>query len=100
MERVGIGNRFYSGTQVRKLLNLRSTLFSVTIENDVVFFHTLGYGHRVGMSQFGANTMAKEGKTCKEILEYYYTGTELTQISDLETNAQEDLDEIFSISEK
>lgn len=100
VERVGIGNRFYSGTQVRKLLNLRSTLFSVTIENDVVFFHTLGYGHRVGMSQFGANTMAKEGKTCKEILEYYYTGTELTQISDLETNAQEDIDEIFSISEK
>ncbi|MGM9604849.1 MAG: stage II sporulation protein D [Faecousia sp.] len=80
---VGIGNRTFSGTELRKALNLRSTLFSVSIENDVVFFHTKGYGHRVGMSQFGADAMALEGKTYEEILQYYYTGTELKKIIDL-----------------
>lgn len=79
---VRIGNRTFSGTQVRRLLNLRSTRFSVSIEHDVVFFHTLGYGHRVGMSQYGANAMAQQGKTFEEILKYYYTGTDLTQIGE------------------
>lgn len=81
---VGIGSRTFSGTTVRDALNLRSTLFTVSIENDVIFFHTKGYGHRVGMSQLGADVMALEGKTFEEILCYYYTGTELTKISELE----------------
>lgn len=81
---VGVGNRRFSGTELRQALNLRSTLFSVTIENDVVFFHTRGYGHRVGMSQFGADAMAMEGKTYEEILKYYYTGIELKKIMELE----------------
>lgn len=84
---VGIGNRTFSGTELRKALNLRSTLFSVTIENDVVFFHTKGYGHRVGMSQYGADAMALEGKTYEEILQYYYTGIELKKITELEEDA-------------
>lgn len=81
---VGIGNRTFSGTELRKTLGLRSTRFSVTIENDVVFFHTRGYGHRVGMSQYGADAMALEGRTYKEILQYYYSGIELKAISELE----------------
>lgn len=80
---VGIGNRVFSGTAIREALNLRSTIFTVSIENDVVVFHTIGYGHRVGMSQLGADAMALEGKTYDEILCYYYTGTELTPISAL-----------------
>ena len=83
---VGIGNRVFTGITLRKLLCLRSTAFSVTMENDVVFFHTRGYGHRVGMSQYGANAMAKAGKTWEEILQYYYTGTDLVSISELEEN--------------
>lgn len=78
--RVGIGNRFFSGTELRKALNLRSTLFSITTEHGVVFFHTRGHGHRVGMSQYGAEAMALEGKTFQEILQYYYSGTELKTI--------------------
>ena len=85
---VGIGNRTFSGTDLRKALDLRSTRFSVTIENDVVFFHTVGYGHRVGMSQYGADAMALEGKTYEEILQYYYTGTELKTIPELEEENQ------------
>lgn len=85
---VGIGNRTFSGTDLRKALDLRSTRFSVTIENDVVFFHTVGYGHRVGMSQYGADAMALEGKTYEVILQYYYTGTELKSIPELEEENQ------------
>lgn len=83
VESVGIGNRTFSGITVRKLLNLRSTVFTVTIENDVVFFHTKGYGHRVGMSQYGADAMAKAGSTWEEILDYYYSGAELISISEM-----------------
>ena len=81
---MGIGNRTFSGTELRKALDLRSTCFFVSIENGVVFFHTRGYGHRVGMSQYGADAMALEGKTYAEILKYYYTGIELKKIPELE----------------
>ena len=81
---MGIGDQSFSGTALRKLLNLRSTAFSVTIKDDVVSFQTRGYGHRVGMSQYGANAMAQEGKTWEEILQYYYAGTKLVSISQME----------------
>ena len=77
---VKIGGRSFSGTELRELLGLRSTVFSITIENDVVFFQTKGYGHRVGMSQYGAEVMAVEGKSWEEILKYYYTGVTLETI--------------------
>lgn len=83
VESVVIGGRKFTGTELRKKLELRSTLFYVTQEHGVVFFHTKGFGHRVGMSQFGADAMAVDGKTCEEILAYYYTGTKLEKISDL-----------------
>lgn len=86
VESVAIGNRTFSGTEIRKLLKLRSTAFSVTIENGVIFFHTKGYGHRVGMSQYGANAMAKLGGTWEEILNYYYSGARVTSISEMEGN--------------
>ena len=81
--KVKIGGRSFSGTELRELLGLRSTVFSVTIKNDVVFFNTKGYGHRVGMSQYGAEAMAVEGKNWEEILKYYYTGVTLEKISQL-----------------
>lgn len=83
VESVVIGDRKFTGTELRKKLELRSTLFYVTQEHGVIFFHTKGFGHRVGMSQFGADTLAVAGKTCEEILTYYYTGTKLEKISDL-----------------
>ena len=82
--RVKVGERSFSGTELRELLNLRSTVFTVTVENDVVFFHTKGYGHRVGMSQYGAEAMAVEGKSWEEILRYYYTGVSLERIDQLQ----------------
>ena len=79
---VVVGNRKYTGTELRQLLKLDSTVFSVSIQNDVVSFHTKGQGHRVGMSQYGAEAMAAQGSSWEEILEYYYSGVTLEKISD------------------
>lgn len=70
------GKRFL-GTQVRQILGLRSTAFQITHTGNQVRIETAGYGHRVGMSQYGANAMAEAGKGWKEILEHYYPGTEI-----------------------
>lgn len=72
----------YRGTTLRALLQLRSTDFIATVQNGQIIFQTKGYGHRVGLSQYGANAMAKAGKNYREILGYYYTGTEIVQYTD------------------
>lgn len=77
---IEIGGIEYTGTQLRNLLGLRSTMFDVVITEDSILFYTRGFGHRVGMSQYGADAMAANGSTYKEILAYYYQGTELTDI--------------------
>lgn len=72
-----IGGCVLSGTELRSIFNLRSTMFSLSFDGDNVTFSVTGYGHGVGMSQYGANAMAKEGKSYKEILSHYYSGTTL-----------------------
>lgn len=72
----------YRGTTLRTLLDLRSTAFAVSVHNGQITFQTKGFGHRVGMSQYGANAMAKTGKNYREILTYYYTGVEIVQYID------------------
>lgn len=67
-----INNKTFSGTEVRSLLSLRSTDFLIDIGEENVEITTKGYGHGVGMSQYGANGMAKEGYDYKEILMHYY----------------------------
>lgn len=75
-----ICGKTYTGTQLRSHLGLRSTAFTVDISGDVVTFTTRGYGHRVGMSQYGADAMAVQGRTYREILVHYYPGTEIKDI--------------------
>lgn len=77
-----IAGESYTGTQLRKLLSLRSTAFTVETSGDSITIHTRGYGHRVGMSQYGADAMAANGSTYPQILAYYYQGTELTSCAD------------------
>ena len=67
----------YSGTSLRKALGLRSTAFTVSVGKDTITITTRGYGHRVGMSQYGADAMAVQGRTFEEILAHYYQGTTL-----------------------
>ena len=77
VERLCIGGISFKGTQVRSLLGLRSTAFTVTAREDALRFDTRGFGHRVGMSQYGADAMARRGSTWQEILAHYYQGTSL-----------------------
>ena len=77
-----IGGVFYRGTTLRALLGLPSTRFSITVDETQILVETLGYGHRVGMSQYGAEAMAQNGSTYSQILAHYYTGTQLQTITD------------------
>lgn len=80
IETIMINNKTYKGTQVRKLLNLKSTDFEIEIQNNKLEITTKGYGHGVGMSQYGANEMAKLGYSYDDILKYYYKNTEINNI--------------------
>lgn len=69
-----------SGSEIRNALELRSCNFEINFSENVFTFTVKGYGHGVGMSQNGANAMAKQGKTYQEILLHYYPGTTLQKI--------------------
>ncbi|MEW6227243.1 MAG: stage II sporulation protein D [Bacillota bacterium] len=77
VKEVKIGDKVVSGYSLRSILGLRSTKFTYQVAGDKVYFTTTGFGHGVGMSQYGAQAMAQAGKTCTEILKHYYTGTEV-----------------------
>lgn len=77
VDKVRIGNTVFDGKQVREKLGLRSNLFSIRQSEAGLEFITTGYGHGVGLCQYGANGMAKEGKTYKDILTYYYQGVSI-----------------------
>ena len=72
------------GTAVRQRLGLRSTAFVITAVGNSVTVTTKGFGHRVGMSQYGAEAMAVSGSDYRQILSYYYKGTVLEKISETE----------------
>lgn len=72
---VQMGNQTFTGEELRYALNLPSSSFSVKAKSNAITFTTKGAGHGVGLSQFGANEMAKEGNNYEAILTYYYTGT-------------------------
>lgn len=74
---VVIGGVKFSGTELRELFSLRSTAFKLKHADGAFTFTVTGYGHGVGMSQYGAQTMAKNGADYKEILSHYYPGTVL-----------------------
>lgn len=75
-----IGGKTYTGAQLRQILQLRSSSFTVTALSDCVLITTRGYGHRVGMSQYGAEAMAQSGSGWKDILEHYYQGVSIEEL--------------------
>lgn len=81
VDKVRIGNTVLSGPAVREKLELRSNNFSIRSTESGIEFITTGYGHGVGLCQYGANGMAKEGKTYKDILTYYYSGVTIEKAS-------------------
>ena len=77
---IKLGNLNLSGVEVRSILGLKSANFEVEINEDKVKFSVKGYGHGVGMSQTGANTLAKQGYTAEEIIKHFYTGVEISNL--------------------
>lgn len=80
VKEIKIGNYIVKGTEFRTLFNLNSTNFKFDFKKDVVKINCIGYGHGVGMSQWGANIMAKSGSTYDEILKHYYNGVEIQEM--------------------
>ncbi len=78
---VAICGETFSGTEIREKLDLRSTAFVISAVGENVTITTKGFGHRVGLSQYGAEAMAVQGKTYQEILLHYYQGAELSVVS-------------------
>lgn len=81
VKNITINKKVFKGTKIRSIFGLKSTSFTINIKNDVVTFNVNGYGHGVGMSQYGANGMAKEGYNYKEILKYYYQNSDIKKIN-------------------
>lgn len=77
---LNINGQEFTGIAIRKILNLRSTDFYISVNENNIFIKTKGYGHGVGLSQYGANNMAKLGYHYDEILKYYYQNTEITNL--------------------
>ncbi|QAY68572.1 stage II sporulation protein D [Paenibacillus protaetiae] len=80
---VRIAGREFSGREVREKLELASAQFAWKVKGDSIVITTYGSGHGIGMSQWGADGMAKEGRSAEQILAYYYTGTKVEQASKL-----------------
>lgn len=86
--KIRIGDNVYSGEKFREALNLPSGCFTLHDQEDRIKITTKGVGHGVGMSQYTANIMAKEGKNYEEILTYFYEGAEQKQVAEILLNME------------
>ena len=77
---IKFGNKNLSGVETRTILGLKSANFSVSFDNEDIVFSVIGYGHGVGMSQTGADALAKQGYNYEEIIKHFYTGVEITNL--------------------
>lgn len=80
VRQITINNKTFTGLEVFNKLNLKSTDFNITVDNNNVLIKTYGFGHGIGMSQYGAEGMSKEGYNYQDILKYYYQNTEITKL--------------------
>lgn len=81
---VRVGGQRLTGLQLRELLGLRSSDFTIETDGKIFRFTVLGYGHGVGLSQYGADYLARQGESFDEILAHYYPGTQLGLLRDAE----------------
>ena len=80
VESILIDGISFSGREVREALSLRSSDFEITTDQQSVIIKTTGFGHGIGMSQYGAKAMAEAGADYQKILKHYYSGTEITKL--------------------
>lgn len=74
---IKVGNLELSGVEIRTIFSLRSANFKISIDDENIKFEVIGYGHGVGMSQTGADSLAKEGKNYEDIIHHYYTNVKI-----------------------
>jgi len=84
VKRIKVNNQEYTGEEIRKILKLKSSNFSIKKDGATYIFNVKGYGHGVGLSQTGANEYANKGLNYKEILMKYYPGTVIEKLNDLD----------------
>ena len=80
---IKFGNKEVAGTEARTILGLKSTNFTVSLDGDNVTFSVIGYGHGVGMSQTGADALAKSGSNYEDIIKHFYTNVEIVELNSL-----------------
>ena len=80
---IKFGNHELSGVEARTIFGLKSANFEIIKENNNIKFSVKGYGHGVGMSQTGADSMAKQGNSAEEIIKHFYTGVEIKDVNSL-----------------
>jgi len=80
VDSVNVSGTVYTGREIREKLGLSSNDFEILENGDSYIFSTTGFGHGVGMSQYGAQGMALEGYLYNQILEHYYSGVEITKL--------------------
>lgn len=83
LKKIRIGSKDFSGAQLRAIFGLRSNAVTVTSTTDNIIFTVKGYGHGVGMSQYGADYYARQGMSWQEIICHYYPGTVITNYNSL-----------------
>ena len=83
VDKIKIGDKTYTGVEIRTKLGLRSTDFTIDLNDNNISVTTRGFGHGVGLSQYGANEMAKQGYTYDKILHHYYTGITISKCEKL-----------------
>lgn len=71
----------YLGVETRTIFGLKSANFAVSFQDEQIVFKVQGFGHGVGLSQTGADALAKQGYSYKDILKHYYTGIEITKLN-------------------
>lgn len=79
VKEIKIGNLNLSGVEIRNIFKLKSAKFEINIDGENIKFNVTGYGHGVGMSQTGADSMARQGKNYEDIIKHFYTGVEITK---------------------
>ncbi len=79
IKKIQIGNTVFTGREIRSYFDLPSSGFDIQVKNDKIKIITRGFGHGVGMSQYGAFGYAKRGWTYDQILKHYYTGVEIVK---------------------
>ena len=84
-----IGSYYIKAENLRTLFGLNSTNFTFDIYENGITFKVLGFGHGVGMSQVGADTYAKKGMTCDQIIHHYYTGVEIADVEEIQKRREE-----------